>query len=80
MTAHDSAVRRELLPKTVQEAQTTPGDASERLTLTVEQAAAILGVSRAFAYELARTGELPSVRLGRRIVIPRRALVRLLDV
>ena len=52
----------------------------ERLTLTVEEAADLLGVSRAFAYELVSRKELPSVRLGRRLIIPRRALERLLDV
>lgn len=51
----------------------------ERLTLTVEEAATALGLSRAFAYEAARRGEIPSIRIGRRILIPRAALQRLLD-
>jgi excisionase family DNA binding protein len=46
----------------------------ERLTVTVTEAAVILGVSRTSAYELVRAGTLPSVRLGRRIVITRRSL------
>jgi excisionase family DNA binding protein len=46
----------------------------ERLTLTVEEAASVLGVSRALGYELVRRGEIPSLRLGRRIVVPRLAL------
>ena len=50
-----------------------------RLTLTVEEAAAVLGISRALAYELVRRGEIPSVRLGRRIVVPVRALHAVLD-
>ncbi len=49
------------------------------LTMTVEEAAHLLGISRAFAYELVARGELPAVRLGRRIVVPRRALEALLD-
>ncbi len=52
----------------------------ERLTVTVEEAAAVLGISRAFAYLLVARNELPSLKLGRRVVIPRRALDRLLDV
>lgn len=40
------------------------------LTLTVEQAAKVLGISRSTAYELVHTGDIPSLRLGRRIVIP----------
>jgi excisionase family DNA binding protein len=49
------------------------------LTLTVEEAAALLGISRTLAYELIARGDLPCVRLGRRIVISRRALVRMVD-
>jgi excisionase family DNA binding protein len=52
---------------------------SGRLTLTVEQAAVLLGISRGLAYELVARGELPSLRLGRRIVVPRKALDELLD-
>ena len=51
----------------------------DRLTLTVEEAGRLLGISRALAYELVARGELPSLRLGRRIVVPRRALERLVD-
>ena len=52
---------------------------TDRLTLTVEEAARLLGISRALGYELVARGQLPSVRLGRRIVVPRRALDALLD-
>ena len=51
----------------------------ERLTLTVEEAARLLGVGRRTAYEAVRTGALPSVRLGRRILIPRKALLVMLE-
>jgi excisionase family DNA binding protein len=44
------------------------------LVFSVEQAAARLGISRAFAYQLVARGELPALRLGRRIVVPRHAL------
>jgi excisionase family DNA binding protein len=58
-----------------------PGGVEEkRLTLTVDEAAEILGLSRAFAYEAVRRGEIPSIRIGRRILVPRAALERLLDV
>lgn len=40
------------------------------LTLTVEQAARIFGIGRSTAYELVHTGDIPSLRLGRRIVVP----------
>jgi excisionase family DNA binding protein len=47
---------------------------SERLALSVEEAGALLGISRDLVYDLVARGELPSVRLGRRLVVPRRAL------
>jgi excisionase family DNA binding protein len=45
-------------------------DKSEPLTITVEQAARRLGISRGLAYTLVRRGEIPAVRLGRRLVVP----------
>ena len=48
-----------------------------RLVLTVAEAAELLGISRALAYELVARGELPSIRLGRRVVIPRVKLAAL---
>jgi excisionase family DNA binding protein len=45
-----------------------------RLALSVEEAGPLLGISRDLAYDLVACGDLPSVRLGRRIVVPRRAL------
>lgn len=50
----------------------------EPLALTVEEAARLLGISRTLAYESVARGDLPAVRLGRRIVVPRRALEQLL--
>jgi len=52
---------------------------AERVALSVEEAGALLGISRDLAYDLVARGELPSVRLGRRLVVPRRALEGALD-
>ena len=38
----------------------------------------MLGISRNFAYELVKRGQLPSVRLGKRLLIPRVALEKML--
>lgn len=51
---------------------------SERLTVTVEEAAELLGIGRNSAYAAVDRGELPSVRIGRRLLIPRAALERML--
>jgi len=48
------------------------------LVFTVPEVAVLLGVSRAFAYELVARKELPALRLGRRLVVPRAALNGLL--
>ena len=52
---------------------------ADRLTLTVEEAAQLLGISRGLAYELARCGKLPVVRLGRRLLVPKAALNKMLQ-
>lgn len=53
-------------------------DQVERRTVSVTEAAQILGISRAHAYDCVRSGELPSITFGRRIVIPCAAVERLL--
>ena len=57
---------------------TTGAGKAERLTFTVDEVAIALGISRSSAYECAKRGEIPTVRLGRRIVVPRRAVLELL--
>jgi excisionase family DNA binding protein len=51
----------------------------QRLTMTVEEAAVALGISRATAYEAVSRGEIPCIRIGRRILIPKVALEKLLE-
>ena len=51
----------------------------DRKTVSVPEAAKILGVGRDAAYEAARTGLIPTIRLGRRLVVPKAALDRLLE-
>jgi hypothetical protein len=52
-----------------------------KLTVTVPVAARALGVSKAFGYQLARTGDLPGVRrLGGRLVVSVPELLRYLGV
>lgn len=54
-------------------------DASDMQLLTVPEAAKVLRIGRNLAYELIARGELPSVRLGRAIRVPRSALERWLE-
>ena len=49
-------------------------DRPKPIMLTVREAAGLLRISPNLAYELVAQGRLPHVRLGRRILIPRRGL------
>lgn len=62
-----------------QEAVVASNDRARRVW-SVEEAAQLLGVSRAHAYELVARNELPHVRLGRRIVVPKHVIDELLAV
>lgn len=50
----------------------------EPVVLDVPEVARRLGISRSFAYELVAAGEIPSLRLGRRVLVPVHQLRRLL--
>ncbi len=49
-----------------------------KATVTVEEAARILGLGRASAYTAANNGELPTVQIGRRLLVPVARLRRML--
>jgi len=46
----------------------------EKLTLSVDEAARLLGISPGLTYGLVHRGELAAIRLGRRILVPRHAV------
>jgi excisionase family DNA binding protein len=48
------------------------------LTMKVEEAGKELGISRNAAYAAARTGEIPTIRIGRRLLVPKVAFERML--
>ncbi len=51
----------------------------ERVTYTVPQAGKRLGIGKNAAYEAARTGQIPTIRIGRRIVVPIAAFEKMLE-
>ena len=51
----------------------------DRRVWTVTEVAVLLGISRAHAYNLVAQGEIPHLRLGRRIVVPKVAVDELLS-
>jgi excisionase family DNA binding protein len=54
-------------------------EAERRLTVTVQECANLAGISRNTAYALVAQGKIKSVRLGKRILIPRQGLEKLLN-
>ena len=65
---------------TVLSARPSPASGGgERLTLTVREAAHQLGVSVSYYYREAKHGRLPAKRIGRRLVVPKAALIEFLN-
>jgi excisionase family DNA binding protein len=59
----------------------TPVDAADfPPTISVEHAAKLLGVSRSTAYRAVAAGQLPSLRLGRRLYVPTAPLLAMLGL
>jgi len=55
-------------------------DLAETLCVSVPTAAKMLGVSRNTGYQMARLGQLPTIRCGkRRLVVPKAALMKMLE-
>lgn len=52
---------------------------AEKLTLNIAEASKALGISRGLAYQLAREGKIPVIRLGKRLVVPKAQLQRMLN-
>ena len=51
----------------------------KKMTLTIEEAAKLLGIGRNLCYDRVKTGEIPVIKIGRRLLVPRRALEKLLE-
>jgi excisionase family DNA binding protein len=51
----------------------------DRLTVTIAEAAQMLGIGRNAAYEAAKKGQIPTIRIGHRLLVPAAALERMLS-
>ena len=58
----------------------TPRDKSDRKTLTIPEAGRALGISRNAAYEAARRSEIPTIRIGKLLLVPTASLQRMLGI
>ena len=61
------------------EAEIMEDKVTERKVMTVSEAADALGICRSKAYEAARAGEIPTVKIGTRVLVPIAALDKLLE-
>jgi len=48
----------------------TPAEQLTGATTTVEAAGEVLGISRGTAYKAAHTGDIPTIKIGRRLLVP----------
>ena len=51
----------------------------QRRTVTIQEAAKILGIGRDQAYNAARTGQLPIIKIGKRLLVSLPALNRMIE-
>ncbi|APH13019.1 helix-turn-helix domain-containing protein [Dehalococcoides mccartyi] len=51
----------------------------EKCTLSVQEVAKLLGVSKSMIYELVHTGQIHSIRFVRRILLPKRKLEEIIE-
>jgi excisionase family DNA binding protein len=76
MTAKPKAER----PEPAKPAWTrTPREKSDRRTLTIPEAGEALGICRNAAYEAARRGEIPTIKIGRLLLVPKIAFERMFE-
>jgi excisionase family DNA binding protein len=52
---------------------------AESLTLTIPETAQLLGISVSKTYEAARLGQLPTIKVGTRVLVSRRRLQEFID-
>ena len=54
-------------------------DTPERKTYDIEQVSRLLGIGRNQAYEAVKRGDIPTIKIGKRFLVPKTALDRLLE-
>jgi excisionase family DNA binding protein len=58
---------------------TAEKEAPSKRTITIQEAAKVLGIGRDQAYTAARLGQIPTIRIGRRLLVSLPALEKLLS-
>jgi len=78
------AIREELVNQqrmfgTVSQCAGEASDQKKRLVFSVHEAAKLMDISKGTAYSLVQTGQIPCIRWGKRMLIPRAALMKILE-
>lgn len=55
------------------------GNRENARTYTIEQCAQVLGIGRNTAYAAAQNGQIPTIKIGKRLLIPKASLELMLD-
>ena len=77
MTGRKPCGPREEKPTEPDAARAPP--AAERLVYTVPEAGRLLGLSRNGSYEAAKRGDIPTIRMGRLLLVPKRRFHQLIE-
>ncbi|MGE0491184.1 MAG: helix-turn-helix domain-containing protein [Vulcanimicrobiota bacterium] len=80
MHNHNGPAKVLSLPLPHPAGQPAPPPTPKPATYSVAQAAKILGLSKGATYIGIKDGSIPSIRVGRRILVPRAKLERLLGL
>jgi len=67
------------MDKSLQPSRARKAPAPDALTISVERAGELLGISRASAYAAVNQGRIPCLRFGRKVVVPRQAIDRMIS-
>lgn len=51
----------------------------ERLTLSIAETSKLLGIGKQLCYDRVKAGEIPVIKIGRRLLVPRQALEKMLQ-
>jgi len=52
---------------------------NKKLTITVDECAVLLGISRGLCFKMVHDGKIPHLRFNKRILIPKWAITQLLQ-
>jgi hypothetical protein len=68
------------LTKVDKKAASTRGPPSKKLTYSIVEAGALIGLSRNASYAAAKSGDIPTVRIGRLLKVPKKPFLAMFGI